>query len=360
MKFTPIALVAGLAASASAHVVAPHGKVAPLLDVSLKREGNSGVHMEIANNGDRDLKLLNTGTILDEGPVEKLKIYKGPKRVHFQGVQKTISTAHANDAKKGKKMWTTLKRNQKVSIKLDAGELHDLREGGDFAAHAMGTIPYSEIGEQKIRGVARFESNSLNLDKIDTMQAMKAYGKLHNRAQIQDDCQGEQLSEMQSALSICSSLAKAAAPAARAGVRLAEYFQTSDNGTAGLVGQRFDTLARDCGDTSSSDITLYCQTDFANACSDGVIAYTLPTTSQIAMCDLFWTYDAPNPDSAGCHGQDRGTTILHEFTHAGAVFQNPTDDNGYGFDAIQGLSPQENIDNADTYAQYANGISQQC
>jgi len=165
---------------------------------------------------------------------------------------------------------------------------------------------------------------------------------------------------MQSALNLCASLSKAAATSARNGERLAEYFQTAGNGTAGTVGGRFDTLAQECGARESSDITIYCQTDFANACSDGVIAYTLPSDNKMTMCKLFWTYDAPNPDAAGCHGQDRATTILHEFTHADAVFNTPTDDNGYGFDALQGLSPTEALNNADTYAQYANGISQSC
>jgi len=293
-------------------------------------------------------------------PAEKVKVHKGVREMHFKGVKKTISTDYANDREKGSKMWTVLKRNQKIVRKLDAAELHDLREGGDFSASAEGTIPYSEFSEQKIRGVARYKSEALTMDKVDKKQAEESFSKLHTkRWQLDSDCQGEQLTEMQSALSLCHSLALAAAPAARAGVRLAEYFQTSDNGTAGLVGSRFDKVAQECG-SQSSDIQLYCQTDIANACSDGVIAYTLPSENQIAMCSLFWSYDAANPDAAGCHNQDRGTTILHEFTHADAVFEHPTADNGYGFDAIQGLTPQQNINNADTYAQYANGIAESC
>ena len=56
-----------------------------------------------------------------------------------------------------------------------------------------------------------------------------------------------------------------------------------------------------------------------------------------------------------CHAQDQATTTLHEFTHAPGVYQPGTEDLGYGYDAASQLSAQDALNNADSYALYANG-----
>jgi deuterolysin len=56
-----------------------------------------------------------------------------------------------------------------------------------------------------------------------------------------------------------------------------------------------------------------------------------------------------------CHAQDQATTTLHEFTHAPGVYSPGTEDNGYGYDAATALSADAALNNADSYALYANG-----
>lgn len=59
-----------------------------------------------------------------------------------------------------------------------------------------------------------------------------------------------------------------------------------------------------------------------------------------------------------CHAQDQATTVLHEETHAPAVYSPGTEDNGYGYSAATALTSARAVLNADSYALYANGMLQ--
>lgn len=59
--------------------------------------------------------------------------------------------------------------------------------------------------------------------------------------------------------------------------------------------------------------------------------------------------------SQQCHAQDQATTTLHEVTHLSEI--KGTDDNGYGYAAATALSASRALNNADTYALFANGRS---
>lgn len=49
------------------------------LDVQLQMIGNTAVQATITNNGNEDLKIFKTGTMLDSSPVEKVQVFKGGK-----------------------------------------------------------------------------------------------------------------------------------------------------------------------------------------------------------------------------------------------------------------------------------------
>lgn len=54
-------------------------KASSPLDLRIEMDGNSKVRAVLTNRGDHDLRLLKTGTFLDEAPVEKAKIYTSCK-----------------------------------------------------------------------------------------------------------------------------------------------------------------------------------------------------------------------------------------------------------------------------------------
>ncbi len=49
------------------------------LSVEIAMDGNSKVKAVVTNHGDSDLRLLKTGTFLDQAPVEKAKVYTSRK-----------------------------------------------------------------------------------------------------------------------------------------------------------------------------------------------------------------------------------------------------------------------------------------
>ena len=54
------------------------------LDVRIEMDGNSRVKAVLTNNGDKELRLLKTGTFLDQSPVEKAKVYTSRKSTTAQ------------------------------------------------------------------------------------------------------------------------------------------------------------------------------------------------------------------------------------------------------------------------------------
>ncbi|KAJ2966649.1 hypothetical protein NQ176_g10049 [Zarea fungicola] len=76
----------------------------------------------------------------------------------------------------------------------------------------------------------------------------------------------------------------------------------------------------------------------------------------MAYCDLYWE-DLPGLTRT-CHAQDQATTTLHEMTHLRQVAG--TQDNGYGYDNIRRLTTAQSLNNADSYAVFANSIFSGC
>lgn len=156
----------------------------------------------------------------------------------------------------------------------------------------------------------------------------------------------------QKALSSCSSLAAQASTAATSGAaaKVSEYFKSSTAATRSAVAATFASIASECGSTTSGASETYC-TDVYGSCSSGVLAYTYPSRSVIAYCPIFYS-ELPAITSS-CHSQDRATTVLHETTHLTQV--KGTQDYAYGYSAAIQLSASQAVNNADTYALFANG-----
>lgn len=157
---------------------------------------------------------------------------------------------------------------------------------------------------------------------------------------------------MLKALSSCRSLAAQASTAAASGdaAKLTEYFKSSTSATRSTVAGVFAKVVTECGSTTSGASDTYC-TDVYGGCSSNVLAYTVPSLSIIAYCPLY--YSALPAITSTCHAQDRATTTLHETTHLTEI--KGTADNAYGYTAATKLSSSQALNNADTYALFANG-----
>jgi hypothetical protein len=75
MRFFALAAVASLANAVSLDF----NKRESTLDVKLELTGNTAVKALITNTGSEDLKVLKTGSFLDDAAVEKVDVFQGGK-----------------------------------------------------------------------------------------------------------------------------------------------------------------------------------------------------------------------------------------------------------------------------------------
>ena len=218
-------------------------------------------------------------------------------------------------------------------------------------------IPFAEENSTELSGTLPYDSEKLTIT-VDGAQAAKVTKALDlsKRTSVKSSCTGSKLSAVRTALSNCNKLATSAASAAAAGTKLSTYFKSTASSTKNTVSARLTAVARDCGSTSSTT-TTNCDDQYSG-CSSNVLAYTVPSTSYITYCPIFFS-ELPAVAST-CHAQDQATTVLHEETHANSVYSPGTDDLGYGYSAASRLTTQQALNNADSYALYANAIYVNC
>ncbi|KAI0434168.1 neutral protease 2-like protein [Xylaria sp. FL1042] len=344
MKFLGnVALLASLASAASL------GKRAAPLDVQLEQVGNSAIKATITNTGAEDLKVLKTGTILDSAPVEKVQVFKDSNKLGFEGIKLRLMTGKAFD----NEAFQTIPAGQTIEVSFDAAELHDLTASGEYDFVANGVLSYTTSESNEITGAVPYSSNTLTA-KVDGEEAAQARSNFVKRTAIQSDCTGTKLTSSRNAVTNCRSFAAAASSAALSNTaKVQEYFKSTSVGST--VAAVFARVASECGSTSSGSSRTYCS-DIYGACSSNVLAYTLPSYSYIVNCPLY--FSALSAITSTCHGQDQATTTLHETTHLTSVAG--TDDLGYGYAAATRLSSSQALNNADSYALFANAIHVGC
>ncbi|GAP88632.1 putative deuterolysin metalloprotease [Rosellinia necatrix] len=350
MKFA--AAVSALATVASAATIQV-GKPASPLDVKIEMVGATGVKASITNTGAEDLKVFKTGSFLDKRPTEKVKVFQGKAKVAFRGVRLRVKQTNLPES-----AFELIPAGQTVVSQFDIAELHDLSAGGAFDLVSEGAIQYAKAGSSNIAGFVRYSSNlvSTTVDGLGAAQIFKAFHATAKRQAVQDDCSAAQASATASAINACADLARQSADVAGSDDdKLVEYFKNADSSTRAKVVDVFNRVADECGSTTSG-APYYCS-DVYNACSGGVIAYTLPSEGYMVNCPIF--FDDLPAASSQCHAQDQQTTVLHETTHLTSVAG--TDDyGGYGYDFIQSLSAAQNLNHADTYTLFAQSIYAGC
>ncbi|KAK2612501.1 hypothetical protein QQS21_001439 [Conoideocrella luteorostrata] len=356
---------------------APSSKKAPTSNVDVKLEaiGNSEVKAIISNHGKQDIRVFKPGTILDTSAVQKVKvvadgtaslrtsyfavylanIHHTGRHVPFLGIRKRISSKTIQDASLEK-----IPAGKSTEVIFNVAQTYDLSSGGKFNVNSIGSLSYAiGNGDNKLVGTVPYHSNTVSLD-VNGAKAAHDRASFHTtmkRAKVQSDCTGERLSVTERALSNCAQLASAAEQAASSGSaeKMEEYFKASDEQTRQTVAGVFSRVVQECSSTNSGVANYYC-TDVGNYCSGNVLAYTVPSESYMVYCDLYFN-DLPDLTTQ-CHAQDQATTNIHEDTHLTQI--QGTDDLGYGYEAIQGLSADQELNNADTYALFSNAIYANC
>lgn len=351
MKF-----LAGLVAAASLAAAAPAGeKKAPTpVDVKFEMAGNSAVKATISNHGKSNLKLFKVGTIFDDSAIEKATVMSGEEAVEFKGMRKRITTKNiAPDA------FQHIPAGESIEVTFDVAHVHDLSPGGKYNIHTEGVWSFADENGNELIGSIPFESNKLEVD-VNGAEAAAVHTAYHDnwkRTRVQSDCSGSKGSATTAALSNCAKLARAAQQAASSGPadRMQEYFKGSDSTTRNKAAAILGRVVSECGSTNGGISDYYC-TDVGGDCGSNVLAYTVPSQSYQAYCDIYFN-NLPGLTSS-CHRQDQATTTLHEMTHLSQV--GGTRDLGYGYTNAMRLSNSQALNNADTYALFANAVYVNC
>jgi deuterolysin len=351
-----IASIALMATSASAGVINywNDGPRSSPVFVTLTRLSGTKVRAAVTNRDHAEYNLFVRGTFLDEVPINKFHVRSKSSNARFAGIVQRISyDAPSPDS------FRAIHAGETLAIEVELAELYDMDVDGPYDISTAGRIYYAEANSTELTGKAlTFNSNRLSF-KVDSFQAKmhsKAVDKIAKRTIRQSDCTGNNLAAINTALDNCQKLATSASDAASSGdaSKFEEYFMTTDEASRKTVAERFTAVAADCKTTASGPTRTYC-TDVYNGCASNVLAYTLPAYNYIAYCPLF--FDNLPALTDRCHSQDQATTVLHEETHAPDVYAPGTLDNAYGYNAAMDLSSKDAINNADTYALYANGMS---
>jgi deuterolysin len=265
-------------------------------------------------------------------------------KVAFEGVKLRINMAGLNE-----EAFQLIPAGKSVETSFDVATAHDLAAGGAFDIVSKGTLNVAKADSTELAGVVSYSSNTITA----TVNGAEAANIRRNfkRAVVQSDCTGTRRTATTTALSNCRTLALAAASAARSNTaKLNEYFKSTSSSVASQVASVFTKSASECGSTTSGASKYYC-TDVYSDCGSNVLAYTIPSLSIMVNCPLY--YSALPALTRSCHAQDQATTTLHESTHLTSVAG--TDDLGYGYANARQLTTAQALNNADSYALFANG-----
>ncbi|PKY03305.1 neutral protease 2-like protein [Aspergillus campestris IBT 28561] len=325
------------------------------LDVTLSRVEDTRIKAVVKNVGSEDVTFVHINFFKDTAPVKKVALFQhDDSEIAFEGVEKLFKSSGLTED-----VLTSLAPGDVYEDEFDVASTSNLSKGGHVTLHAVGRVPVVE--NSTITGSMPFKSNKLVID-VDGPKASKvaaAMKTMHKRTTVESCPSNDKQSALTTALQNAAYIASQAADAAESGpdVRFQEYFGTTDSETRGIVAARLRAAAAEASSTTFGQTSYYCY-DVDEWCSPNVLAWTTQTTNTIANCDLYYT-DIP-PLTSVCHDQDQATTTLHELTHAPGVYNPGTEDFGYGYDAVAALSPDNALNNADTYSLFANAVYLNC
>ncbi|KAF8626732.1 hypothetical protein AX17_006498 [Amanita inopinata Kibby_2008] len=305
----------------------------------------------VKNAGSEAVKLLNYATILDNKlPTRSFSIMKDGSEIGFKGVKMSVSLGELDDSS-----FTTLKSGQSVHLTHEVASLFDFKSAGAGTYTVQPHASFVAMGVNDDPATATFQRVVANANTL----TVKVAGDLANR----------ELHREKRAVDICGSPSEASFIDAsyNEGQNLASvasnyvntYFGTDslyqayfNNGDPNTVISVLDNVAFE----NSGSRTLDCSDPYG-ACSPGVIAYTVISTTDIYYCGIFFN---EVPTSSLCTGTTvnsrsvRGGTTLHELTHA----TSGTSDVTYGCANDQALSTSNALQNADSYNCFATQVYQ--
>ncbi|KXN89006.1 Penicillolysin [Leucoagaricus sp. SymC.cos] len=290
----------------------------------------------VTNNGAETVKILKYGTILDNKlPTRSFRVTKGGEEVQFTGIKMTVSLEEADDS-----AYAFIKPGETLTVNHDVAHLFD------FATAGAGKFTFEPVADFAINANSAFSkvaASSSNVEVEVTGDLSKRELPVNKRAV--DTCtNASRKSFIDSSYSEAKTLATTASSYVSSRGASDSVYRSYFGSTST---SRVTSILNAVANENSSSRTLSC-TDALGACTSGVIAYTVISTTNIYFCSIFFN---EVPTANLCTGTSvasrnvRGGTTLHEMTHA----VGGTDDIIYGCSSDQALSDSQKVANADNF-----------
>ncbi|PFH47135.1 hypothetical protein AMATHDRAFT_152893 [Amanita thiersii Skay4041] len=304
----------------------------------------------VTNTGSEAVKLLRYATILDDKlPTKSFTITKDGSEVAFQGVKLAVSLQDLDDT-----AFTTLSAGESLTVTHEIAALFDFESAGAGTFNIEPSVTFQAVSAEERLASATFHEISATGSKVDV--------------EISGDLARRQMKQSKRAVDTCTnsslrSFIDASYSEAKTLARVSSSY-VSTHGADSLYQQYFKSnptstvisVLNAVANENSSSRTLNCN-DPLGACTSGVIAYTVISTTNIYYCSIFYN---EVPTSSLCTGTSvssrsvRGGTTLHELTHAVAG----TTDVIYGCANDIALSASNSIRNADNYNCFTTQVYQ--
>ncbi|TRM67381.1 Deuterolysin metalloprotease family-domain-containing protein [Schizophyllum amplum] len=342
-----LAAAAATLGLASTAVAGPYRRAPTLsIDVTAPESAKSVDEMTVTaivtNTGSEPVKVLKAGSVLDSDlPTRSFFVNKGDSKVDFSGVKISLAMDKLTENN-----YVTIQPGSSVNATHDLSSLYNFEGAGagDFSIEPVTWFQVPDVAANKVKSISDFSKVEVQANSA----TVSLSGDLSRRAlamkRAENACDDSSKSGfIDSSYTEAKELATTASDYIGSNSDsdlLTSYFGSN---SASDVADVFDAVA---GENDSSR-TLNCN-DEANACSDGVIAYTIISTTNIYFCDIFFDEVETTELCSGTTVAERnirGGTTLHELTHA----LSDTEDVGYGCQADQQLSDSEMISNADNF-----------
>ncbi|KAF9441014.1 zincin [Macrolepiota fuliginosa MF-IS2] len=291
----------------------------------------------VTNNGADTVKILKYGTILDEKlPTRSFTVTKDGEEVKFTGIKMSVSLEEVDDT-----AYTFIKPGETVTVDHEVAHLFD------FATAGPGKFTFTPVADFAVNT----DSNLSRIAAAPTSVEVEVTGDLAKRELPMLNKRAVDICTTSSKKSFIDASYSEAKTLASTSSSYVSSHGASDSLYRSYFGSnsisRVTSILNAVAGENSGSRTLSC-VDSLGACSSGVIAYTVISTTNIYYCSIFFN---EVPTANLCSGTSvasrnaRGGTTLHEMTHA----VGGTDDIIYGCSSDMGLSDSNKIANADNF-----------
>ncbi|KAM3418197.1 Neutral protease 2 [Cercospora zeina] len=324
-------IVAGSGAAAS-HAM---GRRTPFgtLDVTLQATGNTKVMATVTNFGDEAYNLYFKNTLLDTSAVDKVVVTVDQNKVPSNGLRLVFSRYNLSPTH-----FLKLEPGGVHQVELDIAETHRLQDS-----------PHGLLGESHMLATSWFYTSTRN-----------------KPLSYRNHCSSSQAYIIAQGQRYVTNWAQRAANAVATGspTQLFNAYWKSRT-FINDIETCYRGIADEAAGIGGDKITIACRdTGTGNSCAgeageDPPLAFAREYDNLMVLCPPFW--DSPIIVNTCSPDEDsQVATLIHELTHFQNVCGHSCDDLVYGRASSKALPSSDAVDNADTYALFAEDYINNC